>query len=114
MARAVHGRHSRDYGRFAENAVYLELLSRGFEPGFFRGRKEIDFVAPTTDNIVHLVNVTMTDKIPKREFDGINEFIEKYPRSQTKPIILTDSLEDEVSEIKLIPLWKWLIREEYE
>lgn len=111
MARAVHGRHSRDYGRFAENAVYLKLLTEGLAPGFFRGRKEIDFVAVTPDNIVFLVNVTMTDKIPKREFDGINEFIEKYPRSQTESIILTEGLYDEVSGIKLMPLWKWLISE---
>ena len=111
MARAVHGRHSRDYGRFAENAVYLKLLASGLEPGFFRGKKEIDFVAVTPEHTVFLVNVTMTDKIPKREFDGIKEFIEKYPRSRTKSIILTEGLEDEVNGIKLVPLWKWLIRE---
>lgn len=109
LARAVHGRHSRDYGRFAENAVYLELLARGLAPGFFRGRKEIDFVALTQDKKVFLVNVTMTDKVPKREFDGIKEFIEKYPRSRTESVILTDDLEDEINGIKLKPLWKWLI-----
>jgi len=109
MAKAVHGRHSRDYGRFAENAVYLELIQRGLAPGFFKGRKEVDFVVVGRNREITLINVCMARDIPEREFDGIHEFIQAHPKARVSPFILTDNREGEVDGIALMPVWKWLL-----
>jgi predicted AAA+ superfamily ATPase len=110
MARVVQGRHSRDYGRFAENAVFLELNKRGMSSGFFRGRKEVDFVAIDSQQNVYLINVCMANTLPEREFEGIREFTETYPRAKAISLVLTNNTESKKDGIELIPLWKWLLK----
>jgi hypothetical protein len=110
MARYIQGRHSRDYGRFAENAVFLDLVHREFDPGFIQRGKEIDFVISTPEK-VSLINVSYGDRIPDREYDGFKETIESYPKVNFEPILITKSLEGSVNGIDHRPLSQWLYRE---
>ncbi|MCK5773453.1 MAG: ATP-binding protein [Thermoplasmata archaeon] len=111
MARYIQGRHSKDYGRFAENAVCLDLLNRGYDPGFLQDKKEIDFVVPGLDGI-QLINVCYGETIPEREYAGIDDFIGRYPNLKTYPILVTKSLEGNIDGIEHIPLYQWLYRED--
>ena len=111
MARYIQGRYSKDHGRFAENAVCLDLLNRGSDPGFLQGKKEIDFVVPGLDG-VQLINVCYGDTIPEREYEGIHDFTSCYPRLKVYPIIVTKSLEGKIDGIEHVPLYQWLYRED--
>ena len=109
MARYIQGRHSKDDGRFAENAVCLDLLGRGLDPGFFPGKKEIDFVISTFRG-VRLINVCYGETIPEREYEGIFNFINRYPKLKVDPIIVTLNKEGLENGIEHIPLSQWLYR----
>lgn len=104
---------SKDEGRLAENLVYIELIRRGFTPYYWKkqgSEKEVDFVIKNSDDTLTALNVTYTDDISKRETEGLLEFSKEF--SQVKDLILltkdTDDEESE-SEVKMMPLWKWLL-----
>lgn len=110
MARYAHGRHTGDIGRFAENAVFLDLIYRGYDPGFIQNKKEIDFVLPSPKETL-LINVSFGETIPEREYDGLQEFISSNNKLKIKPILITKNIEGSINGIDHIPLSRWLYRE---
>ena len=110
MARYIHGRHSNDIGRFAENAVFLDLVYRGYDPGFIQDRKEIDFVVSSSDRTL-LINVSYGETVPDREYDGLLGLISNNQNIKTKPILITKAIEGKINGIDHIPLSHWLYRE---
>jgi len=110
MARYIQGRHSSDHGRFAENAVFLDLVHRGFDPGFIQRGKEIDFVISSPKKI-SLINVTYGDRIPNREYEGFKEIMGSNPKVNFEPILITKNQEGSLDGIDHIPLSEWLVRD---
>jgi len=110
LRNAVSFKFSEDEGRLAENLVFIELKRKNREIYYWKGRGEIDFVIKNKDNSVDLINVCYSDEIQKREYDSINEFIEKHPKVKiNKCIILTKDIEKKEKKTEYIPLWKWLL-----
>ncbi|BAB67096.1 ATP-binding protein [Sulfurisphaera tokodaii] len=95
--------------RAMENAVYIELLRRGFKEVFYwKGKKEVDFVVSEKFEPKSLIQVTYaSDRVEEREVEGLME-----ARSALKvddALILTWDYEGEVKGFKALPLWKWLL-----
>ncbi|MFH0837207.1 MAG: ATP-binding protein [Candidatus Aenigmatarchaeota archaeon] len=64
---------SDDTGRLAEAAVAIELRKRKYETFYWKGKKEVDFIAKKKTEIVP-INVCYSKTFPEREFDGLMEF----------------------------------------
>lgn len=95
--------------RAMENAVYIELLRRGFKEVFYwKGKKEVDFVISEKFEPKSLIQVTYaSDRVEEREVEGLME-----ARSALRvddALILTWDYEGEVKGFKALPLWKWLL-----
>lgn len=52
LRRAAGFTFSPDYGRLAENTVFIELMRRGFEPKYYSIDSEIDFVVLLMSHIL--------------------------------------------------------------
>ncbi len=111
LRNAVSFRFSEDEGKLAENLVFIELLRSGATPFYWKKKKEVDFVVKGQDNLLTAINVSYTDAIPARERDGLQEFVGVFGEKVKEMIILTKDTEQVTDNIKLIPLWKWLLRE---
>jgi hypothetical protein len=101
-----------DYGRDAENIVFVELLRRGYNVSYWRtGKTELDFIAKGKKN--YAINVTISNledaELKERELKGLLEF----PGKNYERLLITDDLEDIIKshgkKITLTPLWKWLL-----
>ena len=108
LRNAVSFRFSEDEGRLAENLVFVELMMRGYEPYYWAGQNEVDFVIRNPDNSLTAINVTYTDAPDMREAKGLQEFSEKFPTVK-ECILLTKDLEKTDNGIRCVPLWKWLL-----
>lgn len=105
LRNAVSFTFSKDEGRLAENAVFLELKRRGKNIYYWNN---VDFV---TKEPLTGINVTYTDEIDERELKGLKEFGKKY---KTRDLLLiTKDTETEREGVKLVPLWKWLLNLEH-
>jgi hypothetical protein len=96
--------------RAMENAVYIELLRRGYKEVFYwKGkRREVDFVVSKNFEPKILIQVTYaTDKIEEREIEGLKEASSSLKAEEG--IIITWDYEGKVNGFKAIPLWKWLL-----
>ena len=104
---------SKDEGKLAENLVYIELIRRGFSPYYWKksgSEKEVDFVIKNRDNSLTAINVTYSDKINKREREGLLEFSNEFSQAKDLIILTRDTTGDnEDTQIRMIPLWKWLL-----
>ena len=96
--------------RAMENAVFLELLRRGYKEIFYwKGEKEVDFVISSNFKPNALIQVTYaTDKPSEREIEGIIEAKEQLKTEEN--LIITWDYEGEIEGIKAVPLWKWLLK----
>ena len=56
------------------------------------------------------INVSYTNEIEEREAKGLLEFKKTFKKTN-ELIILTKDLEKQESEIRYIPLWKWLLED---
>lgn len=128
LAGSIGFRMSDDFGRVAENIVYLEYLRRKiFNPGqelFYwkdeqsgRDGREVDFVVKNGNHILEIVQVCMGDlseDTKKREVRAIRKAIKKL--DPQKIIVITDEHEniEDLDDIKInyIPLWKWLLEKD--
>jgi hypothetical protein len=109
LRKAISFTFSKDIGRMVENVVYLSLKRSTNSLYYFADKKEIDFVLKNQDQTLSLINVCYNDEIPEREFSGLQS-IGNFKNKVTEKIIISDSIEDEINDIKIIPLWKWLLR----
>jgi uncharacterized protein len=103
-----------DWGRLAENAVYLELRRRGKQAFYYKQAQEVDFVITELGKPVDALQVCYSDledqETRNREINALLECLQALELPSGK--ILTLSLEDvflkEGKTIHLIPLYQWL------
>ena len=103
-----------DWGRLAENAVYLELRRNNKQLFYYKQGQEVDFVITELGNPVDAIQVCYCDfenqETRNREINALLEFLRTLELPSGK--ILTLSLEDvllrEGKTIHLIPLYQWL------
>lgn len=103
-----------DWGRLAENAVYLELRRRNKQVFYYKQKQEVDFIITELGKPVNAIQVCYSDledqETGDREIDALLECLQALELSSG--IILTLSLEDrllkEGKTIHLIPLYQWL------
>ena len=110
LRNAVSFMFSKDEGRLAENLVFLELKRRREEPYYWKNKGEVDFVIKDRDSSLTAINVSYTDEIDERETKALLEFADEFSPKVKELILLTKDLEKTEGRIKIIPLWKWLIR----
>ena len=113
---------SEDIGKKIENTVFLELLRKTNEKpllGFYYWRdyqqREVDFIVKKGLEVKQLIQVTYAskiDEIEKREIRALKKASEKL--NCKNMLIITWDLEGVIQKenVKLIPLWKWLIKRE--
>jgi hypothetical protein len=98
-----------DLGQAAENTVYMELRKSNVAVHYWKGKKEIDFVAMSPK--LSFYNVSYTDMPNKREIEGMVEGLTEFKVG--KGVVLTKNYhatkEVEGKKIEFIPLWAWLI-----
>jgi predicted AAA+ superfamily ATPase len=114
---------SKDQGKIMENVVFIELLRRKLYQNLdwelyywkdHRGR-EIDFVVKASESVKQLVQVTYAsteDEIEPRELEAF-EVAAAELRCENLLVITWDY--EGVTAIgnktvKLVPLWKWLLK----
>jgi predicted AAA+ superfamily ATPase len=104
-----------DWGRLAENIVYIELRRRGKEVYYFKEQKEVDFVITELGKPVELIQVANSnldhEKTKQREISALLEGLKSLGLKSGK--ILTSSYEHEEHiegfHVKYIPLYLWLL-----
>jgi predicted AAA+ superfamily ATPase len=103
-----------DWGRLAENAVYLELRRRNKQAFYYKQSQEVDFVITELGKPVDAIQVCYSDledqETRNREISALLECLQALELPSGK--ILTLSLEDVLSKegktIHFIPLYQWL------
>lgn len=100
---------SEDKGRILENLVYLHLRKKNKNIFYFKEKGECDFVVKERERIVKALQVcyNLTEDNKDREIGGLKEAMEKFKLSQGT--IVTFNQEDKIGNIKVIPIWKWLL-----
>lgn len=114
LIRTIGFRVSEDRGRLLENIVFLHLKMQGQEIYFHKNRKECDFVIRKNNQIIQAIQVALNisdEKLKNREIDGLIEAMNTYGLKEGFIITENDqsTLEVETFQIKIIPIWKWLL-----
>ena len=109
LSRLVSFSLSKDLGRILENIVQIELTRKEKEIYYFRDKYECDFIIKEKDSITEAFQVCLefNDDNEEREIEGLKEAMNKFKLK--KGIILTLDEEKELDNIKIIPVWKWLM-----
>lgn len=100
---------SLEFGRFMESVVLTELFRRGIRPYYIKTTKfEIDFVVRDGD-LYRLIQVTRSveGETLHRELKAI-EGASKLLQVKEKILITWDE-EGRIGDVKLVPLWRWLL-----
>ena len=115
--RTVSLRYDReDWGRLAENTVYIELRRRGKEIFYYKNEKEVDFILTELGKPTHAIQVAYTDledaQTKEREISALLECMADLKLH--KGIILTRALEHTETirghQVQYIPLYRWLVQ----
>ena len=124
LCNAVGFRFSENYGRLAENVVFMALkrqqnLNPNMELFYWKDvhHREVDFVIKEGLEVKSLIQVCWNmhnEKTRNREMRSLAKAMKEL--NVTKAMIITDETEGEEklhdNKVKLIPLWKWLLTEE--
>ncbi len=89
-----------DNGRLAEAAVAIELKNRNYELFYWKGGREIDFIAKKKMQLVP-INVCYAKKLPEREFQGIIEFCKAKKLKQAKILYTGKQSKKSVSDVDI-------------
>lgn len=108
LRNAVSFKFSRDMGRLAENAVFIELKRREEDVYYWTDRGEVDFIVKKRDNSLAAINVSYTDKVEEREIASLLDFKKDFKKAK-ELVIITKDTEKKEKGITFIPLWKWLL-----
>lgn len=109
-----------DYGKLAENIVFLELMRRGGGIHYFRHEAtsaEVDFIKTDLGKPISAIQVCYSNlenkKTYERETQALLTCLESLHLSSG--LILTKDREESITlkdkKIKLIPLYRWLMEE---
>ncbi len=110
---------SGDFGRLAENTVFIELMRRGEDAYYWKdgAQREVDFVLKRGTKISEAIQVcwNLEDAATKkREIDALLSAMSEFGLKQGT--VITEGFEDEekIARGKIIymPLWKWLLARE--
>ncbi len=102
---------NRTLGRQLESLIYVELRRRNQSIYFLRlNRFEIDFVITKKGKIEELIQVCWDFNIENTRSRELRSFTEaeKVLGRQKKTILTMDS-EELIGEIRVLPVWKWLL-----
>jgi predicted AAA+ superfamily ATPase len=104
--------------RLLENAVFIELMSRGCELYYFSGKNECDFLIKENLQITEAIQVVygLTAENYPRETDGLYEAMHTFSVPQGT-IIVFDELNYDVdlpNGVRIIPAYQWLTRKREE
>lgn len=113
MRNMVGFRFSDDTGMLLENIVWLELIRRGHEVFWYKGKNECDLLAFQHSELALAVQVSayLTDENRKREISGLIEAMNRF--NIKKGLILTmrefqeELIDDRV--IQILPVWHWIL-----
>jgi len=103
-------------GRVLENIVFLELLRRKKEIFYYSRKGECDFVVKEALHITEAIQVCyyLNKENMEREMAGLLEAVNEF--NLMKGLLLVYDSEINESEwphqIKVIPIWKWLLSDE--
>lgn len=103
-----------DWGRLAENAVYLELRRRNKQIFYYKQKQEVDFVITELGKPIDAIQVCYSDLEDQETYDReINALLEclqalELPSGKILTLSLEDQLSMEGKTIELIPLYRWL------
>jgi len=105
---------SENKGKRLENLVFLELVRRGKEVFYHKGKKECDFVIREGLDVTSALQVTYDLSDPrtrKREIEGLGEAMRKYKLKAG--LILTMENDERIDEkgMTIMPIWRWLLQE---
>ena len=98
-----------------ENAVFIELLRRGYDLFYHADKKECDFVVREGVRITQAYQVTVKmddEKTRKREIEGLQEAMDIYDLSEGYIITLNEKEELTVDgkTVHIIPAWEWMLK----
>lgn len=104
---------SENKGRLLENAIFLELLRRGYELFYYQGKGECDFVVRSARKVISVIQVCweINEKNMNRELSGLMEARDAL-LPQSALLICADSrfVNIELPEgIELISAPNWLL-----
>ncbi len=122
ISNSIGFRFLENYGKLIENLVAVSLLRRLERPlteiFYYKDyqQREVDFLIKEGLKIKQLIQVTYAsslDEIERREIKALTKAYDLFKKDRPELIIITWDLEDILKvnnkEIKLIPLWKWLL-----
>src|SRR3989338_5983220 len=109
LRNAVSFKFSKDAGKLAENAVFIDLKRRNRDIYYWAGNGEVDFVVKNRDNSLTAINVSYTNDLDEREINALLEFKDNFEKAKDL-VLITKDLEAKKKGVKLMPLWKWLIK----
>ncbi len=114
-------RFSKDYGRIAENVVFVEIKRRNctnplFELFYWKnGKHEVDFLLKEGAKTKELIQVCWNDEdegTKGRELNALLEAMEEFRLKEG--LIITEDHESvekiEGKTVRFVPLWKWLLQ----
>ncbi len=118
LANSISFRFSKDYGKFLENLVFLELKRRKKEIYYYKTKNglEVDFLIRKENKIENLIQVTKSlgdFKTKEREIKSLVAAMEELKIKNG--LILTEDEEDLIKDsgatITVLPIYKWLLED---
>ena len=113
--RNVHARSvNEDFGKIAENLVYLELRRQGCEVFYYQKNGEVDFLTTQYGKPERAIQVCYSDLAVEatleRELKALKQCMTDLGLTTGTIITLSreESLDTEVGQIKLVPLYRFL------
>ena len=105
---------SKDNGKMLENLAFLALRRKYKDIFYFQEKKECDFVIKEKEKITQAIQICFdfNEETKDREINGLLEALKEFKLKHG--LILTYNQEDEFKIedkiIKVIPVWKWLLK----
>jgi len=106
---------TKDKGRLLENLVF-NILKKNNEVFYFNAKNECDFITLRDNKVngIYQVCYELNELNKKREIAGLTQAMETF--NFAKGLILTYDQEEEIEvsnhKIKVLPVWKWIIKRE--
>lgn len=111
LRNAVSYSFTKDWGRLAENLVYLKLRHDYEQVFYWKQTNEVDFVAVRGNHLLP-IQVCYSDDIPERELKGLAQFMKEFKVSEGWLISEDKYGEEQIAEgkVAVVPLWYFLLK----